>query len=58
MSAEPIKPGNRPNQSVRASMTTVPVTHDTNLLSAVDNFHQDPFEHQTEEGLALLLSCS
>jgi hypothetical protein len=38
-------------------IATVPMTDDTNLFAAIDDFDQNPFEQQTDQCLSLLLSC-
>jgi hypothetical protein len=45
------------DQLMSGSIASMPMTDDTNLFAAIDDFDQDPFEQQTNKRLPLLLSC-
>ncbi len=56
VSAELVETSNRSNQLVRGLVATVPMTAHADLLRAVDDFNQHPFEQQANQGLSLFLS--
>jgi len=51
------QPSHGSDQLMCGLIATVPMTDDTNLFAAIDDFDQDPFEQQTDKCLSLLLSC-
>jgi hypothetical protein len=52
------QPRDRPRHFMHRPGAAMPMTFDANSFRAADDFDQNPFEQQTNDGLALKLACA